>query len=83
MKIALLNDTHFGYRNDSSAFMEYQNKFYDDIFFPYLLENNIKYLIHERMSLTEEKFINHNTAHNFRKSLHLNYIKTILKHILY
>ena len=28
MKIALLNDTHFGCRNDSPAFIEYQNKFY-------------------------------------------------------
>ena len=42
MKIALLNDTHFGCRNDSPAFIEYQNKFYNDIFFPYLVENNIK-----------------------------------------
>jgi len=46
MKIALLNDTHFGVRNDSPAFLEYQVKFYDEQFFPYLEENNIKTLIH-------------------------------------
>ena len=46
MKIALLNDTHFGCRNDSPAFIEYQNKFYNDLFFPYLQQNNIKTLIH-------------------------------------
>ena len=36
MKIALLNDTHFGARNDSNIFDEYFYKFYDNIFFPYL-----------------------------------------------
>ena len=41
MKIALLNDTHFGCRNDNPAFVTYQNKFYDEVFFPYLIKNNI------------------------------------------
>ena len=45
MKIALLNDTHFGCRNDSPAFIEYQNKFYNDVFFPYIRENNINTLV--------------------------------------
>ena len=67
MKIALLNDTHFGVRNDSPAFMEYQNKFYNDLFFPYLIENNIKTLIHLGDVVDRRKFINHNTAHNFKK----------------
>ena len=67
MKIALLNDTHFGVRNDSPAFMEYQNKFYNDLFFPYLIENNIKTLVHLGDVVDRRKFINHNTAHNFKK----------------
>ena len=67
MKIALLNDTHFGVRNDSPAFMEYQNKFYNDLFFPYLIENNIKTLIHLGDVVDRRKFINHNTANNFQK----------------
>ena len=33
MKIALLNDTHFGARNDNPAFINYFNRFYDEIFF--------------------------------------------------
>ena len=45
MKIALLNDTHFGCRNDSPAFIKYQNRFYDELFFPYLIENKIDTLV--------------------------------------
>ena len=66
MKIALLNDTHFGCRNDSPAFMKYQNRFYEELFFPYLIENNIKTLIHLGDVVDRRKFINHNTAHNFK-----------------
>jgi len=67
MKIALLNDTHFGCRNDSPAFIEYQNRFYNEIFFPYLQQYNINTLIHLGDVVDRRKFINHNTAHNFKK----------------
>ena len=67
MKLVLLNDTHFGCRNDSPAFIEYQNKFYDEVFFPYIIENNITTLIHLGDVVDRRKFINHNTAHNFRE----------------
>lgn len=67
MKIALLNDTHFGCRNDSPAFIEFQNKFYNEVFFPYLEENNIKTLIHLGDVVDRRKFINHNTADNFKR----------------
>ena len=67
MKIAILNDTHFGVRNDSEAFRNYQLKFYNEIFFPYLEKNNITTLIHLGDVVDRRKFINHNTAHNFRE----------------
>ena len=66
MKIALINDTHWGARNDSPAFIDYFNRFYDEIFFPYLQENNIKTIIHLGDVVDRRKFINHNTAHNFK-----------------
>jgi len=66
MKIALINDTHWGARNDSPAFIDYFNKFYEEVFFPYLQENNIKTLIHLGDVVDRRKFINHNTAHNFK-----------------
>jgi hypothetical protein len=66
MKIVLLNDTHFGCRNDSPAFINHHNKFYDEVFFPYVEKNNIKTLVHLGDVVDRRKFINHNTAHNFR-----------------
>ena len=66
MKIALLNDTHFGARNDSNIFDEYFYKFYDNIFFPYLKEHNIKTLIHLGDVVDRRKYINYRIAHNFR-----------------
>ena len=66
MKIALLNDTHFGARNDSSIFDEYFYKFYDDIFFPYLKQHNIKTLIHLGDIVDRRKYINYRIAHNLR-----------------
>lgn len=66
MKIALINDTHWGARNDSPAFIDYFNKFYEEVFFPYIQENNIKTLIHLGDVVDRRKFINHNTAHNFK-----------------
>lgn len=66
MRIALLNDTHFGCRNDSPSFIEYQNRFYDELFFPYIIEKKIDTLIHLGDVVDRRKFINHNTAHNFK-----------------
>jgi len=46
MKIALLNDTHCGVRNNNQMFAEYQGRFYSQIFFPYIDKHNIKTIIH-------------------------------------
>tara|TARA_R100000008_G_scaffold86270_1_gene78656 strand:- start:1140 stop:2219 length:1080 start_codon:yes stop_codon:yes gene_type:complete len=66
MKIAILNDTHFGARNDSLIFDDYFHKFYDEVFFPYLKEHNIKTLIHLGDIVDRRKYINYRIAHNFR-----------------
>tara|TARA_R110000824_G_scaffold49838_27_gene139752 strand:+ start:4477 stop:5550 length:1074 start_codon:yes stop_codon:yes gene_type:complete len=67
MKIALITDTHIGARNDSQAFHKYFFKFYDDVFFPYLEENNIDTLIHLGDIVDRRKFINFNTLRDFRE----------------
>lgn len=46
MKIAVISDTHCGVRASSDIFIEYQRKFYEKVFFPYLEEHGIKKIIH-------------------------------------
>ena len=46
MKFAVLNDTHAGVRNDSIHFHEYMRKFFEEVFFPYCVENDIKHIVH-------------------------------------
>ena len=67
MKIALITDTHFGERNDSLIFSDFFRKFYEDIFFPTLKERGITEVIHLGDVVDRRKFINHNTAHNFKR----------------
>ena len=45
MKICFLTDEHFGSSNDSPIILSHQKKFFDEIFFPYLDEHNIKTVI--------------------------------------
>ena len=45
MKIAILGDTHFLVRNGSKSFNNYFERFYENVFFPYLINNNIKTVI--------------------------------------
>ena len=44
-KVCILGDTHFAVRNGSKVFSEYFESFYSNVFFPYLLENNITHII--------------------------------------
>jgi len=46
MKIALLNDTHAGVRNNNQMFAEYQGRFFTEVFFPYIDKHKIKHIIH-------------------------------------
>lgn len=58
MKICLLGDTHFGVRNDSKAFHAYYEKFYSEVFFPYLKEHNIKTILQLGDLFDRRKYIN-------------------------
>ena len=57
MKIALVTDLHFGARNDSLKVAAHQKKFYDDTFFPYLKEHNIKDVIDLGDTFDRRKYI--------------------------
>ena len=58
MKVAILNDTHCGVRNSSDIFINYQEAFYTDVFFPYLQENDIKHILHLGDYYEHRRFIN-------------------------
>jgi len=65
MKIVLLADTHLGARNDNPHYSRYFYKFYDEVFFPYLEQNNIKDIIHLGDVLDRRKFVNFKTLSDF------------------
>jgi DNA repair exonuclease SbcCD nuclease subunit len=67
MKIAIINDTHFGIRSDSIAFHEYFKHFYENEFFPYLEKNNITHIIHQGDIVDRRKFINYLSLDIFNK----------------
>lgn len=61
MKIALITDTHFGVRNDNPLFLEYFDKFLDNIFFPELKRRKIQNIVHLGDMMDRRKYINFNT----------------------
>lgn len=66
MKIALITDTHYGVRNDSKVFADFQNKFFNNIFLPYLKEHNITNVLHLGDLMDRRKYINYVTLKNVR-----------------
>lgn len=46
MKVAIITDTHYGCKKNSKLFHDYFKKFYDEVFFPTLDQENIKTIIH-------------------------------------
>ena len=58
MKIAIITDQHFGARNDSIAFLDFFQKFYDNTFFPTLANNNIDTVLVLGDTFDRRKYIN-------------------------
>ena len=67
MKLCILGDTHHGMRGDSLDFHKYMEKFYSNIFFPYLIENKIDTVIQLGDLFDRRKFINFNSLYLCRK----------------
>ena len=68
MKVCILNDTHVGIRNSSNIFLDNAEKFYNDVLFPYLLEHDIRRIVHLGDVFDNRKFINFHSLNRFRKS---------------
>lgn len=67
MKVAILTDTHFGARNDSQHFDAFFRKFYDEVFFPFLDESQIKTVLHLGDVFDRRKYINFNTLRSCKE----------------
>jgi DNA repair exonuclease SbcCD nuclease subunit len=66
VKIAFLGDAHWGCRNNSDFFQRKQIDFYENQFFPYLVENNIKHVVQFGDLLDQRRFINIKTMNAVR-----------------
>ena len=76
MQIAILNDTHAGVKNGSDIFLDYSAKFYDEIFFPYLVENGIKRILHLGDYFEHRKYVNYKVLeHNYK-----HFVSKLYKH---
>jgi DNA repair exonuclease SbcCD nuclease subunit len=74
LRIAIINDTHFGARQDHPAINEFIYKFWEGTFFPYLKENNIRHILHLGDFVDRRKFINYVTLSHLRRRF-MDYIK--------
>jgi DNA repair exonuclease SbcCD nuclease subunit len=67
-KTALLGDTHFGGKSDSVDFIEFQRKFFENQFIPYLIENNIKRVIQVGDVNDRRTYINFRSLYHSKKN---------------
>lgn len=67
MKIAIITDMHIGVRGDSKIFLDHQEKFFKEIFFPYLDENKITTLLDLGDTFDRRKFVNYVTLKRGRE----------------
>ena len=58
MKVAIITDQHFGARNDSIAFLDFFEKFYDNTFFPALDANAIDTVLVLGDTFDRRKYVN-------------------------
>lgn len=67
MKVAIITDLHFGARNDNQAFLDYQEKFYTNVFFPALKEKGVTTILNLGDTWDRRKYINFNTLKQVKK----------------
>mgnify|MGYP003344188662 FL=1 len=58
MKVAIITDQHFGARNDSIAFLDFFQKFYNDVFFPVLVDSGVSTVLVLGDTFDRRKYVN-------------------------
>jgi len=58
MKVAIITDQHFGARNDSTHFLDFYEKFYDELFFPTLQSAGINTVLILGDTFDRRKYVN-------------------------
>lgn len=66
-KAVILNDTHFGFKGDSTTVNEYFIRFFEEQLFPYIEENKIQYVFHLGDLFDRRKYINFRTLNQVRE----------------
>jgi len=68
MKVALISDTHWGARGNSSAFEELMRYYWKEVFFPYLKAHGIKVIIHGGDFVDVKTNINYKVHRSMKES---------------
>ena len=68
-KVAIIADTHYGVRGDNQLFYDYFQKFYENVFFPYIDNHSIDTVIHLGDVVDRRKNINYVTARRLHRDL--------------
>ena len=58
MKVAIITDQHFGARNDSIHFLDFYEKFYDEVFFPNIQATGIRTVLILGDTFDRRKYVN-------------------------
>lgn len=66
-KVILINDTHFGHKNDNPIILEYFIAFFERQLFPFMQKNGMKHLIHCGDLFDRRKYVNFKTLREVNK----------------
>jgi DNA repair exonuclease SbcCD nuclease subunit len=80
-KVVVISDTHYGFKRSSKIFHDYFEAFYEEVFFPYLEENNIDTIIHMGDVFDNRRSIDY-TALEWSKRVVFDKLKNYTVHML-
>ena len=69
IEIAIITDTHLVLAMTIKTFSDFFFKFYEEVFFPTLIERGITTCIHMGDVMDRRKYVSYKTATDFRKDL--------------